>query len=128
MATSKTKTGATLVSTTRGGTFYKFNSKFMLGANGTTAYFAVKAEIVYILNRLFRFKSSDETTAVVYYGTNGGRSTFVVKTNSLGGFSIGCQAFDRKTVRTIAKEVGWSSSYIRAYLPVTLAKAAAAGR
>lgn len=124
MATSKTKTGATLVSTVgRNGITYKFTSRLMIGV--CTRRFATKNEMFSVINRLFRGCES-AVDVVVYNGTTG-RSTFAAEKNSYGGFSIGCQTFDRNTVRAIAANVGHNPSFIKTHLP-RLAKAAAAGR
>ena len=127
MATSKTKTGATLVSTVgRNGNTYKFTSLLMIGM-GSNSYirFATKNEMFNVINKLFRCGESF-VDVIVYKGTIG-RTTFTAEKNNYGGFSIGCQTFDRNTVRAIAANVGYSPSFIKAYLP-RLAKAAAAGR
>jgi uncharacterized protein (DUF2252 family) len=125
MATSKTKTGATLVSTIGGRVKYRFTSILMKQVQSRYAYFATKNEIFSLINSLFRTEVAEFPT-IVYTGTQG-RTTYNARKNSYGGFSIGCQDFDRNTVRAIAASVGHSKSFINAYLP-RLAKAAAAGR
>ena len=127
MATSKTKTGATLVSTVgRNGNTYKFTSLLMIGV-GSNIYtrFATKNEIFNVINKLF-LGGESIVSVVVYHGTTG-RTTYEAEKNNYGGFSIGCHDFDRNTVRAIAANVGHNPSFIKAHLP-RLAKAAAAGR
>lgn len=125
MATSKTKTGATLVSTVSGGSKYRFTASLMKGVGGSYTYFATKNEINFLINSLFR-NGVGSVLVTVYSGTQG-RTTYTAVKNSQGGFNIGCQTFDRNTVRAIAANVGFNASYIKAYLP-KLARAAAAGR
>lgn len=123
MATSKTKTGATLVST-NGGVKYRFTSVLMKGV-GSYSFYATKNEIYHLISSLFRHGLA-AFEATIYTGAQG-RTKYTATKNHFGGFSIGCQSFDRNTVRTIAANVGFSPSAIKAYLP-KLARGAAAGR
>ncbi len=125
MATSKTKTGATLVSTVgRNGNTYKFTSRLMIRVGSNSRFltrFATKNEIFNVINKLFR--GGESIVGVVVYSGTTGRNTFEAQKNDYGGFSIGCQNFDRNTVRAIAANVGHNPSFIKTYLP-----RAAAGR
>jgi hypothetical protein len=93
----------------------------MIGVGGNPRFVA-KNELFNVINKLFRGGAS-VVIVVAYYGSTG-RTTYEAKKNKYGGFSIGCQAFDRDTVRAIAANVGYNPSFIEEYLP-RLAKAAA---
>ena len=122
------KSAPNVVSTVSGGASYRVTKNGLVqGVGSYNSYVATKQEILYILTQLFTVGAA-HVPVVVYYKNGGRNSGFVAGKNMYGGFSIGCQTFNRQQTRKFAALVGMPASKINRFIPALARAAAAAGR
>jgi hypothetical protein len=96
------------------GNTYELKGNLFLGRTEWD-HFSTKGEWLDLLNNVFRLGKLDHMFRS-YCGRS--KADRVVRVNSDGGISIGCNKFSRTSLRKIARWVEWQPYQIRQFLPV----------
>lgn len=101
--------------TSRGAPKYKLLKEIFQGTSTWYPHYSTRAEWRVLLDRIYRQHASGLTFRSYSGASLADRSVYYYAN---GDIKIGCNTFRRGAVRKIAKWAGWSSYWIKLYLPV----------